>query len=156
MAGHIPTQNSDNYTDKTSQNYLIILFNFWAITYRRCWPTAFGYQIKITAKINESTRNLMKFWTLPQKQYFRLLVGLCGSTSPNTWVCLAYVVWYGVCSANFWFGESQKLSWRQLKLYTSTVFSDDCTLVCKTGMDITLKQELLGMNIFIKHSPLRP
>ena len=33
-----------------------------------------------------------------------------------------------------------------LTLYTSIVYSDDCTLVCKTGMDIGVKPELPGMN----------
>ena len=55
----------------------------------------------------------------------------------------------------FCFGEyvSQNLSWCQpnncTQQYTSTVYSDDSTPVCKTGMDITVNPELPGMNIFI-------
>ena len=42
----------------------------------------------------------------------------------------------------------------EVPFMTLTVYSNNCTLVNKIGMDITVKLELAGMNIFIKHSPL--
>ena len=66
--------------------------------------------------------------------------GLCGSTSPLTWCGVVSGV-QSVSEQIFEIVSHETFPDVSLKLYTSTVYGNDCTIVCKTGMDITVKPE---------------